>query len=317
MQKTTIEWTTENGMSWNPFGGCSPKSKGCANCYAETYANRFHEEVPKLKGTITNGRFNGVINLDEKELMRPTKRKKPTTFFISMSDPFHENIKFEWIDRVFQVMKDCPQHTFLLLTKRSEIARTYFEGKMDYSPLPNVWLGTSIENQHSAKRMYDLLRCPAAGHFVSAEPLLGLVDLENIMLPHHPEGVAFLNAYTGELGFTDQEGGVQILPYKLRWAIVGGESGAKKEKVRPMHPLWAKSLRAQSAKYDVCFFFKQWGCNKPCAQAGEKSHISINQYGDTDKTKEGDFVDFVWVGKTEAGNLLDGKQYQNTPFDKR
>ncbi|MEM1183675.1 MAG: phage Gp37/Gp68 family protein [Planctomycetota bacterium] len=208
--------------------------------------------------------FNGTVNLVEDKLTDPLRWRKPRMVFVnSMSDLFHEAVPFEVIDRVFAVMALCPQHTFQILTKRPERMRAYLVaqehglrdrigmaaqtvvseddwpsawGEVDSAgwPLPNVWLGTSVENQSAARvRIPHLLGCPAVVRFLSCEPLLGPVDLR--------------------LG---RKGDMRCRAPYLHWVIAGGESGPG---ARPMDPDWARSLRDQCVDAGVPFFFKQWG----------------------------------------------------------
>ncbi len=254
--KTKIEWTDE---VWNPIAGCSIKSSGCDNCYAMTMAHRLEAMgLPKYQGTTRKSGnrtiWTGKINFDGNALLNPLLWKKPRRIFVnSMSDLFHENVKDEWIDQVFAVMGLCPQHTFQILTKRPERMRDYINsrkkniymaGQWIYAPnnetpmfswpFKNVWLGVSVEDQKTAdERIPYLFDTPAALRWISAEPLLGTIDLWE-WLPDR------------EL---DEVGGID-------WVVVGGESGPKS---RPMHPNWARSLRDQCKAAGVAYFFKQWG----------------------------------------------------------
>ena len=255
-QNTKIEWT---GRSWNPVRGCSRVSEGCRNCYAEGMAARFNQPGNWGHGLAVykagKPRWTGRVEAAPIEvLFAPLKWKKPGFVFVnSTSDLFHEDLPDALIDRVFAVMALCPHLTFQVLTKRPERMRAYMARKnpnghhpaMDYAalmaatgywntpslelrnwPLPNVWLGTSIEDQPTADvRLSYLRETLAAVRFVSAEPLLLPVDL-----------TAWLQ--------------------DLDWVICGGESGPG---ARPMHPDWVRSLRDQCAAAGVPFFFKQWG----------------------------------------------------------
>lgn len=216
-----------------------------------------------------------LARASEKTLLEPLRSKRPTTYFVnSMSDLFHEAVPDEWIDTVFAVMALAPQHTFQVLTKRASRARDYLSEEVYRKdgippiremcvhkiaeaihgtpieaprwPLPNVWLGVSTERQKEAdERIPHLLATPAAVRFISAEPLLGPVDLFHI---REQSGFTFNTLIRKEgIGF---QGGA------LDWVIVGGESGPGS---RPMHPDWARSLRDQCAAAGVPFFFKQWG----------------------------------------------------------
>ncbi|PKP66990.1 MAG: phage Gp37/Gp68 family protein, partial [Alphaproteobacteria bacterium HGW-Alphaproteobacteria-5] len=296
---TPIEWTDS---TWNPIGGCTRVSEGCRNCYAEIMAARFSgpgqwgEGLAHMVGN--DHRWTGKLVLHEAALDRPLRWREPRRIFVnSTSDLFHESVPDEWIDRVFAVMALAPQHTFQVLTKRSERMHAWFaqnrqlpigdemlafsnEGRrIDLTnlvdafgdeeepnitpicwPLPNVWLGTSIEDQPTANtRIPHLLATPAAVRFVSAEPLLGPVDLtlDGISCGPCPWCAdSFPDPETGCVDCCRCDGtgkGDEVL---LDWVIVGGESGPH---ARPMHPDWARSLRDQCNAARVPFFFKQWG----------------------------------------------------------
>jgi protein gp37 len=268
--KTKIEWTD---ATWNPLRGCSRKSPGCMNCYAERQAIRQAAPGKPYHGLvhIANGhpQWTGVVRFDEKKLLDPLKWRQPHRVFVnSMSDLFHETVPDETIDKIFAVMALCPQHTFQVLTKRPERMREYFKpyDRLDLRsafigrwaglwhqertgipvfqwsglPMPNVWLGTSVENQEWAdKRIPHLLETPAAVRFISAEPLLGPL---NLLVPDLRRENVKVDALYGSYG--------------LDWVIAGGESGPG---ARPAHPDWFRSLRDQCEKTSKAFFFKQWG----------------------------------------------------------
>jgi len=281
MGKTSIQWTE---MTWNPVRGCTRKSPGCVNCYAEVMAARFSQ--PGMWGhgfaTMKGGdhRWTGKVELIEDMLKVPLGWKKPRRIFVnSTSDLFHEDLPDEAIDRVFAVMALCPQHTFQILTKRPERMREHFEneeramlisvalGKMldgdwvwndgkpwrhqieqaisffmgedvdsegcirrfqdEPLPLPNVWLGTSIEDQERADERKPLLQnTPAAVRFLSVEPLIEEVEL-------------------GDLSGIHQ-------------VIVGGESGPG---ARPFYAAWARKIVRRCRKQGVACFVKQMGSN--------------------------------------------------------
>ncbi len=209
-----IEWTER---TWNPVTGCTKISPGCKHCYAETMANR-------LKAMGTPGYENGFrLNVIPKRLDEPLQRKIPTTYFVnSMSDLFHEDVPFEFIDRVFETIQAAHWHTFQILTKRADRMARYFENRV---PPKNAWLGVSVEDRKSGLPRIDMLRLvPAHIRFLSVEPLL--------------EDLGYMN-------LTD-----------IHWVIVGGESGPK---ARPMQPAWVDSIREQCEDSGVAFFFKQWG----------------------------------------------------------
>lgn len=208
-----IEWTE---MTWNPVTGCSRLSEGCRHCYAERMAKRL-----KAMG---NGRYeNGFkVTLHDDLVDLPRRMRSPRIIFVnSMSDLFHEKVPSEFIRRVFDTMRVCPQHTFQVLTKRS--ARLH-----ELSPeLPwprHIWIGVSVEDERVQGRIADLCTVPAQVRFLSCEPLIGPLD---------------------------------DLPLAgISWVIVGGESGPG---ARPMKEIWVESIRQQCRSANVRFFFKQWG----------------------------------------------------------
>ena len=210
---SSIEWTE---ATWNPVTGCTKVSAGCKHCYAERMSKRLKAMgLPQYK--------NGFkLTLQPQALELPYKWKRPRTIFVnSMSDLFHEDVPLEYIQRVFEVMNNCKQHTFQILTKRPEIAASYAK-KLDCSP--NIWMGTSVEDERVVGRIKELKKIPASVRFLSLEPLLG-------PLPRLPLS-------------------------KIHWVIVGGESGPK---ARPMKEEWVHQIRRQCAQKSVRFFFKQWG----------------------------------------------------------
>lgn len=279
-----IAWTEQ---TWNPLRGCTRVSAGCVNCYAESMAARFCGSGQPYEGTINpdTKRWNGSIKLVPEHLQDPLRWKRPRMVFVnSMSDLFHEDVPDEFIDQVFAVMALAPQHTFQVLTKRPERMREYFEhhftrskcgrlagditGRRDdcagtgdvlvsnmQFPLPNVWLGVTVENQEAAdERIPLLLQTPAEVRWVSMEPLLGAVDLRQVMAKQGDSDWIF--RYDALTGFRGHKcGGTENNP-RLDWVVVGGESGPN---ARPMHPDWARSLRDQCADAGVPFLFKQWG----------------------------------------------------------
>lgn len=257
-----IEWT---GDTWNPIAGCSIVSPGCAHCYAMRTAGRLEAMgQAKYVGTTkkANGKtlWTGNVNLDEAALSIPLRTRKPTTYFVnSMSDLFHHDVPHEFISRVFGVMASCPQHTFQVLTKRSErlqcAVRLVYEDPKEHGwwpckwwhrrevePLDNVWLGVSCENQKYAdERIPWLLKTPAAVRFVSAEPLLGRIDFSS---------ARDWIGYPGEASPS------------LDWLIVGGESGPG---ARPCRAEWILSIVEQCQAAGVSCFVKQLGSHVEAA----------------------------------------------------
>ena len=208
-----IEWTE---ASWNPVTGCTKASPGCANCYAERMARRLQAM------NHPNYRRGFEVALHPQALHTPLGWSRPQLVFVnSMSDLFHEEVPMDFIRQVFAVMARAGQHSFQVLTKRSERLRDTAKRL----PWPsNVWIGVSVESAHYAYRIDDLRCVPAETRFVSFEPLL---------------------ADAGKLDLTG-----------IHWAIVGGESGPG---ARPMKPEWALRIRDQCIDQSVPFFFKQWG----------------------------------------------------------
>lgn len=215
--RSRIEWTES---TWNPVVGCTKLSAGCKHCYAETMARRL--QAMGVAG-YEHG-FRKVITLPNR-LDEPLKRMKPTVYFVnSMSDLFHTQIPDSFIERVFDVMHRCPQHTFQVLTKRAERLLDFtFERRV----LDHIWLGVSVENKrHGVPRIDHLRHVPAKVRFLSVEPLL-----EDV----------------GDLDLTG-----------ITWVIVGGESGPG---ARPMKEAWVRNVQRQCEEQNVSFFFKQWGAH--------------------------------------------------------
>lgn len=306
MAESSIEWTD---CTWNPVTGCTRASAGCDNCYAVTMTKRLEAMgQEKYSGLVNIGKnhFNGVVKCHDDALLIPLKWKKPRKVFVnSMSDLFHKDVPFEFIDKVFAVMALTPQHTYQVLTKRPERMAEYLNNGMfepgstsvldqieeiveqaggdvdrlydaahdrktlrvyaigdtgDYGcdiqmPLPNVWLGTSVENQAAAdERIPHLLKCPAAVRFLSCEPLLGPVDLTRVDGNRSTcETTCMVNSLTGnhtDMGRPCAETGV------VHWVIAGGESGPGH---RPMDLTWVSSLKDQCESAGVPIFIKQLG----------------------------------------------------------
>ena len=226
MAETQIEWTD---ATWNPVAGCSIVSSGCSNCYAMEMARRLEAMgVTKYAGlTRRSGNrtiWNGVTREDAGSLTIPYRWKKPRKIFVnSMSDLFHEGVSDAFILEVWRVMRETPHHHYQILTKRpermAEIVSTLI-GEV----LPNVWLGTSVENAEVTDRIDHLRSVPAAIRFLSFEPLIGPI------------------------------GNVDLS--KIHWAIVGGESGRSARQIREA---WVDAIYSLCLRYGTAFFFKQWG----------------------------------------------------------
>jgi protein gp37 len=210
---STIEWTE---MTWNPVTGCIKISQGCKHCYAERMAKR----LKAMGATRYADGFKPTLHDDL--IDAPRKWKRPRLIFVnSMSDLFQEAVPDSFIRRVFDTMRDCPQHTFQILTKRSDRLRQLGASL----PWPsNIWMGVSVEDARVIDRIADLAAVPAQVRFLSCEPLIG--PLNNLILD------------------------------RIHWVIVGGESGPR---ARPIRQEWVESIQGQCARADVAFFFKQWG----------------------------------------------------------
>jgi len=287
MAETKIEWATH---VWNPVTGCTKVSEGCRNCYAETMARRFPKLYPDGFGKVT---------LHNERLEQPLHWRKPARIFVSsMGDLFHEDVPIPYIEMVLDVMAQANWHTFLVLTKRPLRMQTAI-GTLILNPdtgrpFPNVWLGVSVENQATAdERIPNLFQTPAAKRFISAEPLLGPVDLKN----------AF--AFSSDSSSLD-------------WVIVGGESGPK---ARPMHPDWARKVRDDCVAAGVAFFFKQvgewsWDNHPAGVRQGVVSEDGWWQDGHGYVGYGRDHPNTVMlarVGKKAAGHLLDGREWREYP----
>lgn len=277
-----IEWTD---ASWNPIRArnpvtgkvgwhCEHATTGCENCYSEGFNKRLGTGLPFKPGH----RKDIEIFLDGQMLTQPLRWKKPRKIFVcSMSDLFADFVTDEWIDKVFAVMALSPQHTFQVLTKRAERMREYVSDpavrnrieleaeKIRLSvglpvsphwcfawPLPNVWLGVSCERQQEAdERILHLLQTPAAVRFISAEPLLGPIDLTSVRHSLASDSYMTASVLQGDDGF-----GLNARRERIDWVIVGGESGPA---ARPFNIAWARSIVIECAQAGVRCFVKQLG----------------------------------------------------------
>lgn len=266
---TKIEWSD---ATVNIVNGCSVVSPGCTNCYAMRLAGTRMKHHPSRQGLTVPSKagpvWNGQVRFVESELLKPLRwRRARKIFLCAHGDLFHENVPDEWIDRVFAMMALCGQHTFQVLTKRAARMREYCTGMMTPTrlvqaalalprgdvfsatwPLPNVWLGVSAEDQQRAdERIPLLLDTPAAVRFVSAEPLLGPIDLYNGDPDPRLNGHRATKTFLGE--WWEPGDSPKEPPRRgVDWVIAGGESGPS---ARPCHPDWARSLRDQCAAAGV------------------------------------------------------------------
>jgi protein gp37 len=306
---TAIEWTRGDdgakGASWNPVTGCDAVSPGCDLCYAEAFAERWRG----IPGHPYEQGFD--VRLWPERLNVPMTWRRPRRIFVnSMSDLFHGLVPDGFIGSVWNTMALTPWHTYIVLTKRPArmralLSRWEAEGwswrdkDMRWcgpvsGPLPNVWIGVSVEDQRRAElRMERLVETPAAVRFASCEPLHGWLELDK---------------WLRRLG--------------RGWVILGGESG---HKARPMHPDWARSLRDQCVDAGVPFFFKQWGqWAEEASVTWRDRHGAIGgklaivdrrgkDWSATPAEAPGDAVRMRRVGKGRAGRVLDGRRWDEFP----
>jgi protein gp37 len=219
--KSAIEWTD---ATWNPVTGCTKISAGCDNCYAARFSERF-------RGVSGHPFENGFdLQLRPERLEQPLGWRQARMIFVnSMSDLFHKQIPFSFLDRAFDTMERAHWHKFQILTKRSSRLRDYVNARYAHGAAPqHIWLGTSIEDGSKKSRVRHIQATNASVRFLSIEPLLG------------------------PIGKIDLEG--------IHWVILGGESGPR---ARPMLVEWAREVRDQCKVAKVPFFFKQWGGLRP------------------------------------------------------
>ena len=240
-----IEWTD---ATWNPVTGCTKITRGCDNCYAERFAERF-------RGTPGHPYEPGFdLTLRPERISQPLSWKRPRTIFVnSMSDLFHKDVPTDFIDRVFETMEKADWHVFQVLTKRSPLMRDYLRRRYGSRLAPrHIWCGVSVEDDKATARIRHLQDAPLSTRFLSIEPLLGPV------------------------GDIDIKG--------ISWVIVGGESGPN---ARPMKREWAIEVRDLCKRKGIPFFFKQWGGRTPKAGGrllDEKEHNDVPAYLLKEKT---------------------------------
>jgi len=247
--RTSIEWTD---ATWNPTTGCTKVSAGCEHCYAERLAlgrlrKRYLAHKP-ADNTAANRRDPFAVRLWEHRIDQPRAWADRRMIFVnSMSDLFHNDIPEPFLRRVFQVMLDVPRHIYQLLTKRPARAQRFWKRNRDLfsnREIPgHIWIGTSVEDQQVAYRIAQLKDVPAKTRFLSCEPLIG------------------------PLGLDDLDG--------IHWVIAGGESGPE---FRAMAIDWVRKIRNQCTKEGVPFFFKQWGGLTPKAGGRRLDGRLWNEY---------------------------------------
>lgn len=312
---SAIEWTD---ATWNPVRGCSIVSKGCTNCYAMRQAHRSSGPGGAYEGLtkLTKGGpvWTGAIRTVPELLDQPLRWRRPRRIFVnSMSDLFHEDVGVIIIGSVLGIASACPQHAFQVLTKRprrmrdvlasEEFLESYESSQAMHThnevpwPPPNVWLGVSVEDQASAdERIPLLVRTPAAVRWISAEPLLGPIDI---------------TPWLREVTASDPRN--PLIHAKLDWAVVGGESGPG---ARPMHPDWVRSLRNQCGAAGVPFFFKQWGAWRSIRQDEAIQYLNSERLYNAHRfPRDGQWrdVSVYRLGKKLAGRELDGRTHDGYP----
>jgi protein gp37 len=305
--------------TWNPVTGCTPVSPGCDNCYAYRIARRLagrygYPEAP----------HHFDVTVHENRLDKPFHWRKPRRVFVaSMGDLFHEDVPETHIRKVWATMALASWHTFLVLTKRPQRMRYEMQVLRDLAsaeqwtiaelakPLPNVLLGVTVENGDYTWRIDKLLQIPAAGYFVSLEPLLSAVDLRHI----NCDNVVEIDALTGDHGVYRPYAGRS--DRKLSLVVAGGESGPG---ARPTHPQWMRDVRDQCVESGTPFHFKGWGAWMPTGNVADFSDYQRMRYVYQDGSYAPGVDRYVShgepmhrVGKRAAGRLLDGREWNQFP----
>jgi protein gp37 len=324
--KTGIEWTE---ATWNPVVGCTHVSAGCDHCYAAREASGRLAAHPIYAGLADSAKFTGEVRLLPERLGQPLRWRKPRRIFVnSMSDLFHDGVPDEYIAKVFATMALAGHHTFQVLTKRHarmrsllsndrrmrDMVRWMVQDPQTPWPLPNVWLGVSVEDQHWADiRVPALLDTPATVRFLSCEPLLGPIDLFGDT--EQPGPACTVQGYSQPTDYgTGTEYDLDVQP-GVDWVIAGGESGPG---ARLMLAPWARALRDQCNAAGVAFLFKQWGEWAP-TEAQSFGIITDPRERQGEPVHDPHHPDIPWrrvyrrVGKRAAGRELDGRTWDEYP----
>lgn len=300
--KSHISWTD---ATWSPVTGCTKVSQGCKNCYAEREVESRWSKNPK---SVFYGRSFGDVQCHLDKIEQPLHWKKPKKIFVCpRGDLFHDAVPDRFIADAFGVMATARQHTFQVLTKRPErmmkllssnefteavveCLALYSDGPLQW-PLPNVWIGVSVEDQQTVdERIPFLLRTPAAVRWISAEPLLGPVTFR--WAKWHDYSYRAPGIVHGHLD------GMR----EIDWVVGGGESGPD---ARPMRPDWVRALRDQCKGAGVPFNFKQWGEWGPAPEIIDANGSLFHR-----------FDDGTWMqryGVKSTGRLLDGALHDEYP----
>ncbi|KPF84528.1 hypothetical protein IP70_15835 [alpha proteobacterium AAP38] len=328
-EDTKIEWADH---TFNPWMGCTKLSDACANCYAEKLVNRFGGDFATRQRT-SPANWSMPLRWNARAMKDGTR---PRVFCASLADVFDNQVAPEWRQDLWNLIRQTPHLDWLLLTKRPQNIAKMLPADWG-NGWPNVWLGTTVENQTEAdRRIPNLLAVPAVVRFLSCEPLLGPIDLHPWLLyepcPNSLDGL-LMDPETGQhecchrCDFTGIGHDLAV-----HWVIVGGESGPG---ARPMHPDWARSLRDQCVVAGVPFLFKQWGEWAPNVGAVDWADIDDHpeasrfwhrewngdSWGEPFKPLWCDFGDGNYdqeqcvsrVGKKAAGRLLDGRTWDQFP----
>lgn len=340
MKDTAIEWADHTANIWS---GCTKVSPACANCYAAEMAKRFPTLGKWGPGAPRKRHTSADSFLQKLNRQSEGAERRPRVFINSLSDWLDDEAPIEWLADLLELIHGCKHLDFLLLTKRPQLWRNRMEAVMQiprmgshdghclasswnngYAP-PNVWIGTTMEDQQRAdERIPHLLDIPAKVRFLSCEPLLGPVNMTLWGLPGWDEDWK-LNALTGRewaSRYDDRDAPPDAA--RIHWVICGGESGRN---ARPMHPDWARSLRDQCQAAKVSFFFKQWGswvsvydrdiedpdwrrCDQVQSQTPNGQWLNLaggcGFHGDR-------VVRVERASKKTAGRLLDGREWHEFP----
>lgn len=375
---TKIEWAD---ATVNAINGCSLASPGCTNCYAMRLAGTRLRNLPSREGLTQPSKagpvWNGTVKLSESALVQPLSWRRPRVIFWNAhGDPFHPAVPDEWIDRMFAVISLAHWHKHLVLTKRTTRMREYLASpdvvdRIDRQqaklfaahckkspeafkmkrpganwPLPNVWLGTSAEDQQRLnERAVDLLNTPYGFElYLSLEPMLGRIDPTRVCLAPQIPGTVRAGIHIDILRGRYVESGRDYIgewdvtgPYpagapirKIHGVIVGGESGPG---ARPMHPDWARTLRDQCRAAAVDFHFKQWGewgrdpvheggpggfgkeSEVECAAwTGDRWHHAPDWIAMPGEFAHGHGEWVYRLGKKRSGRILDGVTHDDLPW---
>ena len=310
----------QQGLWWDKtlslVSGCTKVSPGCDHCWAEmetrVHAGKKDEKSKaRYSGLLTDSGWNGEIREMWRDLAKITDTQKPLVYTV-WNDLFHPGVSFSFQQEVFTRFKECPQHTFIICTKRPEIALAaissiYANFRANSSvvrqfggSLPNVIIMTTVEDQKQADiRIPLLLQIPAAKRALSVEPMLGPVNLTNIIWGDP----TYKGLGTLSIGFDCRHENHNDTPFngkKIDWVVCGGESG---KDARPVHPDWVRFLRDQCIAAEVEFMFKSWGNWWPAAHAIVENRDMVLLGNEA----------MYNVGKKNAGRLLDGRTWDEHP----